>query len=234
MIFFGKRLILGFTLIVIASGILLATDSGGRRDIKRVALLQHASIAVLDEGTAGTIDGLAEHGFREGPTFQIVRYNAHGDLSTSNDIARKIVNDPYDLVITISTRSLQAVANANKNRQMPHVFGLVADPFSAGVGLDRANPAQHPSYLVGQGIFLPVDESFRLARQMNPGLKDVGVVWNPSESNSEAFVFKAREACRAMKINLLEATTEGSAGVLEAANAVIARGAKAIAAIGEV
>jgi putative ABC transport system substrate-binding protein len=234
MLFIGKRLILGFILILIASGILLATDTGRRQDIKRVALLQHASVLILDEGTAGAIDGLAEHGFREGPNFQIVLYNAQGDLSTANDIARKIINDPYDLVITISTRSLQAVANANKHRQMPHVFGLVADPFTAGVGIDKANPARHPSYLVGQGIFLPVDDSFRLARQMHPGLRNVGVVWNPSESNSEAFVIKAREACQAMNITLLEATTEGSAGVLEAGNAVIARGAQAIWVGGDV
>lgn len=238
MIEVSKRLGLGLFLIALASGILLATDHDRRREpgatAFRVALLQHASTAVLDDGTAGMIDGLATHGFREGDKLDLKRFNAQGDINTSNTIAREIVNGPYDLVLTISTPSLQAVANANKDRRLPHVFGLVADPFSAGVGLDRAKPAQHPAHLVGQGIFLPVEDSFRLARQALPGLKNVGVVWNPSESNSLAFTVKAREACQAMGINLLEATTDGSAGVLEAANAVIGRGAQVIWVGGDV
>src|SRR5207248_11620906 len=123
----------------------------------------------------GAIEGLAEKGFREGQNLLLTRYNAHGDIPTATTIAREILYGRYDLVITMTTCSLQAVAGANTSRRMTHVFGLVADPFSAGVGLDRANPKQHPPYLVGQGILLPVDEAFRLARQMNPGLQSVGV-----------------------------------------------------------
>ena len=79
-----------------------------------------------------------------------------------------------------------------------------------------------------------MDESFRLARQLNPGLKNVGVVWNPAESNSLAFTRAAREVCKAMGINLLEATVDNSAGVLEAAHSVIARGHQAIWVGGDV
>jgi putative ABC transport system substrate-binding protein len=236
--FLCKRLGLGFALIVLASGILLGTDrerwGSTGAGVKRVAILQHASNAILEDGTAGVLAGLAEKGYRDGDTLRLTTYNAHGDVGTATTIAREILHGPYDLVITVSTPSLQAVAGANKDRQMPHVFGIVADPFSAGVGLDRDDPMHKPPYLAGQGIFLPVDESFRLARQMNPGLKTVGVVWNPSESNSRAFTVKAREACRLRGINLLEATVDNSAGVLEATQAVIGRGAQAIWAGGDI
>jgi ABC-type uncharacterized transport system substrate-binding protein len=234
-----KRLGVGFTLILLASGVLLATDRQRRPSttgprIYRVALMQHTSTALLDDGAAGVVDGLAARGFRQGDNLELTRFNPQGDAGTSGTMAREIVNGPYDLVITVSTLSLQAVANANKQRQMPHVFGIVADPFSALPGLDRADPGRHPAYLTGQGIFLPVEESFRLARKLYPELKDVGVVWNPSESNSLAFVIKARAVCRDMKINLLEAATENSAGVLEATRAVIGRGAQAIWVGGDV
>jgi ABC-type uncharacterized transport system substrate-binding protein len=238
MIFLCKRLGLGVALIVAASLVLLLTDrehrSGSGPRVWRVALLQHASTSVLDEGVTGVLDGLAEHGFREGDNLRLTRYNAQGDTATSATIAREILHGPFDLVITVSTSSLLAVASANKERQMPHVFGIVADPFSAGVGLDRANPAVHPPYMVGQGIFLPVDECFRLARQFNPRLKNIGVVWNPSESNSLAFTQKAREACRPLDLNLLEATVDNSAAVLEATHSVIGRGAEAIWVGGDV
>lgn len=238
MIFLVKRLALGFTLILLASGILLATDLQRRTEtgsrIPRVALLQHTSVTILDEGTKGVIDALAERGYRDNDSLLLTRYNAQGDMGSANNIARQMVNDPNDLLVTISTLSLQTVANANKDRHRNHVFGLVADPFIALDGLDRSNPMQHPPYLVGQGIFLPVEDSFRLAQQMHPGLKNVGVVWNPSESNSRVYVIKAREICAALGINLLEATTDNSAGVLEATNAVIARGAQAIWVGGDV
>jgi ABC-type uncharacterized transport system substrate-binding protein len=189
---------------------------------------------VLDDGVAGVIAGLGEHGYRDGDNLRITYFNAHGDVGTATTIAREILHGPYDMVITVSTASLQAVANANKDRQMTHVFGIVADPFIAGVGLDRAHPDKHPPYLVGQGIFLPVEECFRIARQMNPGLKTVGVAWNPSEVNSLAFTTQAREVCRKMGITLLEATVDNSAGVLEAVHSLIGRGAQAIWVGGDV
>src|SRR5215470_2842447 len=63
---------------------------------------------------------------------------------------------------------------------------------------------------------------------MFPGLKSVGVAWNPAEANSRAFTEKAREACRAMNIELLEANVENSNGVLEAEESLVARGAEAL------
>src|SRR5262249_24707511 len=227
-----KRLAPGFALLVVASGILLATDqqrrSGTGPRVYRVALLQHGSTAVLDDTAAGVVDDLAARGMREGQNLLLERFNPQGDFGTSGTMAQTIVNGPYDLVITLSTPSLQSVAGANKRRHMPHVFGLVVDQFAAGVGLDRAAPAKHPPYLVGERIHLPVDESFRLARQMFPDLKHVGVVWSPAELNSRVFTEEAREACRALDINLIEAATDNSAGVLEAIHSVIGRGAQAI------
>lgn len=238
MLLYCKRLGLGFVLIALASGLLLATDSKPRSKegphVDHIAILQHASIPVLDEGTQGAIDGLAEKGFRAGENLQIDRFNAEGDAGTANTAAGKMVNGDYDLLISISTVSLQTLANANRERHRPHVFGLVADPFSAGVGLDRDNPMKHPPYLVGQGIFLPVEESLRLAQQMSPGLKAVGVVWNPSESNSRAYVEKARSVCQKLGLQLLETQADNSAGVQEATQALIGRGAQTIWVGGDV
>jgi len=56
----------------------------------------------------------------------------------------------------------------------------------------------------------------------------VGVAWNPAEANSRAFTEKARETCKAMGIELLEANVENSNGVLEAEESLIARGVEAL------
>jgi len=232
MTFVLKRLMLGVLLIVAASSALLISDLGRRtataHSVPHVGLLQHASTMLLDEGTRGTIDGLAEHGFVDGKTIIIDQFNAHGDIAVGNSIAAEMVQARYDLLLTMSTLSLQAVANANRGGKTVQVFGLVADPAVAGVGISRDDPLKHPRNLVGYGSFLPVKDAFAIAREMFPGLKRVGVAWNPAEANSRAFVEKARETCQQMGIELLEANVENSNSVLEAEESLVARDAEAL------
>jgi len=66
---------------------------------------------------------LAENGFIEGKTIVIDEFNAHGDISVGNSIAKEMVGTGYDLLLTMSTLSLQAVANANRGGKTVQVFG---------------------------------------------------------------------------------------------------------------
>jgi len=230
--FVFKRLILGVLLIVAASAALLFSDLGRRtskaHSLPRVGLLQHASTMLLDEGTRGAIDALAEHGYVDGKTMVIEQFNSHGDIAVGSSIAAEMVQGRYDLLVTMSTLSLQAVANANRGGKTVQVFGLVADPAVAGVGISWADPLKHPANLVGYGSFLPVPDAFKIAREMLPDLKSVGVAWNPAEANSRAFVEKAREYCQQAGIELLEANVENSNSVLESEESLVARGAEAL------
>jgi putative tryptophan/tyrosine transport system substrate-binding protein len=228
-----KRLWLGLCLIVLTSAILLVTDrphraASGPAAAKRIAIVQHASTSVLDDGVRGVIDGLASRGYREGEQLTIERFNAHGDMPTGIAIAKQVVAGGYDLVITSSTPSMQAVANNNKDGKAKHLFTLVADPFASGIGLDRANPLAHPPYLAGQSSFPPVERAFQIAKQMLPGLQRIGVAWNPAESNSLIFVTKAREITKGMGLTLLEANVDNTSAVGEAVNALVSRDAQAI------
>jgi putative tryptophan/tyrosine transport system substrate-binding protein len=169
-----KRLLLGISLIVLASTVLLLSDLKRRTlstgAIPHVGLLQHASVVLLDDTVRGMVDSLAENGFVDGKTIVIQKYNAQGDIAVANLIAKEMVNAHFDLLLTASTLSLQAVANANRGGKTVQVFGAVADPAVAGVGISHDNPLDHPRNLVGIGSFLPVAEAFRIAREMFPGL----------------------------------------------------------------
>jgi putative tryptophan/tyrosine transport system substrate-binding protein len=233
MLYAVRRLALGVFLIALASAILLFADrthraAGGGQAVRRIAIVQHASTPVLDDGVRGVIDGLAARGFRDGERLTVEKFNAHGDMPTGIAIARQVVAGGYDLVITSSTPSLQAVANNNRDGRARHLFTLVADPFAAGVGLDRARPLAHPSYMIGQSSFPPVERAFQIARQMLPGLQRVGVAWNPSESNSLVFVTTGREIAKAMGLTLLEANVDNTSAVGEAVSSLISRDAQAI------
>jgi len=228
-----KRLALGLLLISLASAILLVADRdrrtpGDRRSV-RIAILQHSDSAIMEDGVRGMIEGLAERGIRGGEGgVTIERFSAQNDMPTGVTIARQLTGGEYDLVITSSTPSMQAVANSNKERHVRHVFGLVADPFSAGIGLDRANPMTHPPYMVGHGSFPPVETAFEYARRMFPALQRIGVPWNPAESNSLAFVQKGRAAAAKLGLTLVEANADSTSAVSDAVSSLIARDAQAI------
>ncbi len=238
-----RHLALGLGLIFAASALLLFSDLGSRdkkatsssptRTVS-VAILQQASQSILDQGREGMLAGLEEKGWMEGHNLRVKNFNAEGDMPTAQTIGREMANGPYDMLLTISTPSLQAVANSNRTTQKKHVFALVTDPVAAGVGVSKDDPLQHPAWLAGYGTMQPVKKAFETARSINPDLKTVGIVWNAGEANSEAQVKLARKVCAELGINLIEATVENSAGVAEAAASLTARGAESLWVNGDV
>jgi len=230
-----KHLWLGLALIAAASGILLSSDIGRRQKaapsparIPRVALFQFVSTALIDDTAKGVVDGLAAAGFVEGKTIQLARFNASGDYATATAIAKDLASGGYDQIVTVSTPALQAMAAANRDGKTPHVFGAVTDPYGSGVAITGPAPDQHPAHLVGIGTFQPVANLFRIARQMNPKLRRVGVVWNPTEHNSEACVLKARAVCAELGIELAEANAGNTSEVPEAIRSVLGRDVDAV------
>jgi putative tryptophan/tyrosine transport system substrate-binding protein len=232
-----KRLVLSLVLLAAGAMILMFSDLRSREGARRrqgsgsnavpVALLKHSSNVLLDEVERGVLEQLAAAGYRPGERLALQRFNAEGDLPTANAIARRMTDGQFKLVITVSTLSLQCVANANKDGRAIHVFGAVTDPAGAGVGIRAMNSTNKPPWMAGIGTFQPVAQVFREAKRAWPDLKVVGVVWNPTERNSEVCTLRAREVCRELGLELLEANVDQSKDVREAAESLIARGAQA-------
>lgn len=226
-----KRFTLAAVLIVAAASILLLSDLHNRvgadsGPLKRVAVVSFASTQLFQDGEAGVLDGLAAAGYRDGQNMELRRYNADADISTVNVIARDVTAGGFDVIITLGTPTLQAVANANRSA-LPHVYGLVADASNSGVKVSHDDLLEHPPHLVGVSSFVPTMEPFALAREMLPGLQSVGVVWNSAEQNSLVFTEAARVTAAELGLDLLEANVDNSSGVGEAAASLVARGVQA-------
>jgi len=232
-----KGVWLGLLLIAAASALLLYSDldrrqsSTHRRDahaLPRLAVLQWSSTDLADHTVEGFVEGLRRQGFEQGLSADIRFLNASGDNTTGNVMARDLTAGQYQMVLTANTLALQAVAQANAQGRVPHLFGAVTDPYGAGVGITGPGAGEHPPHLVGVGTFQPVERALRLARQIHPALRRIGVVWNPGESNSEACLKKARAACKELGIELIEANAGSTSEVSEAVRSVLARDAEAL------
>jgi putative ABC transport system substrate-binding protein len=229
-----KRLWLGVVLIVATSAFLLLSDTTRVSGIPHVAVLQFSSMQALDDGAHGLFDYLKEHGYDGTQKAVIERFNAENDVATSNAMAKEITSGKYQFAISISTNCLQSVANANRAGKARHLFGIVADPVAAKVGINPKDPLDKPKHMTGIGSLMPIDEIMEVARQMNPRVQRFGIPWNPSQANSERYMQLAREGAKKMNVEILEGSVDNSAAVGEVTAALIARGADVIVVIGDV
>ncbi|HKF50540.1 MAG TPA: ABC transporter substrate-binding protein [Terracidiphilus sp.] len=233
-----KKLTLGLVLIAASAAILLYSDLDSRKGAAetnagrplKVAIVQQTSIPALDDGVTGALETLKQRGYADGGRMLLRRYNAQGDISTGNAIAKEVTSGEFDLIFSFSTVSLQTIANANRFATPPrrHVFALVSDPYAVGVGVSAENHAVHPPYMTGVGSLAPVEEAFVLAKQLRPSLKSVGLVWDPSEANSVVTTKLARAVCAKMGITLVEANAENSTMISDGVASLLSRGAEAI------
>jgi putative ABC transport system substrate-binding protein len=229
-----KQVLKPLLFLLAVASILLLTDLPNRKgkrevdNIKRIAIFKFNSNLILEEAEKGVIDGLENQTYFPKNQLVYTRYCPQGDMPVGNTTALEIISKKYDLVISISTPGLQVMANANKRGSIKHVFCSVTDPYAAGVGITGPGKDQHPPWLAGIGTFQPVEKAFRLAREMKPDLKKVGVVWCIGETCSEACLRKARVICGELGIELLETGIETASQVYEAAIALTARGVEAL------
>jgi putative ABC transport system substrate-binding protein len=224
------------SIIALAALALLLSDWRHRSPnagLPRVAVFQYNSNTNLDLGVRGLIDSLRDHGWVDGRSMEVRFFNPEGDVGTMNSTAQELVSGKYTHIITISTPCLQAVARANHDGKVKHIFGVVADPLAARVGINPANPYDHPKWMVGIGTFMPVGELLEMARRLNPRLRSVGLPWNSAEANSQSYTIAAREAARHLGLELLEGNVESSTVVGEVTDSLIARGAEAILMTGD-
>lgn len=218
----------GVSLVLLLSD--LQNRKGKIRPVEktRIAIFRFNSNQILEDTENGLLDILQNSdAYRDGH-LAIQRFCPDGDMPTANMIAQNIISENFNMVVSISTPGLQVMANANKDGRILHVFCAVTDPVAAGVEITGMAADQHPAHLVGIGTFQPVESVFRIAHQMNPGLKKVGVVWCTGETCSEACVKKARIICKELGIELVEMGIETISQVYEAALAVGAKGVEAL------
>ena len=229
-----KQILRPFLFLIAVSLVLLLSDLQNRKgksqtnEKSRIAIFRFTSNQTLEEAERGVLDKIRGSKNFANDHIEITKYCAEGDMAVANTIARNIVSEKFNMVVSISTTGLQVMANANKAGEVLHVFCTVTDPMSAGVGITGPAASQHPPHLVGIGTFQPVERIFRIARQMNPELKKVGVVWCTSEACSVACLKKARVICKELDIELVEVSVETVSQVYEAALAVCSQRVEAL------
>lgn len=235
-----KRLALGFGLIGLLSAILLLTDLGHRKTasteylsvgsqaaasgkVFKAAIVYYARSVTIDLCVQGLIDGLKSSGFEEGRNLEISRGDAQGEMTNVPAILQNYDNSDVDLIMTVTTPCLSGACNRVKHKHV--VFTCVTDPIAAGAGNSRTD---HLPFVTGVGSFPPVAHTLDLVQKLLPGLRAVGVIYNPAEANSSKEVSFAREVYRRRGVKLEEVAIAGSNEVLQAVQILAGRNIQAV------
>ncbi|NLY89979.1 MAG: ABC transporter substrate-binding protein [Firmicutes bacterium] len=205
-------------LLVAVAGVLFFLLRKPATDTLKIGIVQIVEHPALDSAREGFIDLLTENGYVEGENITYQIQNAQGDMATANTIAQKFKNDKLDLILAIATPTAQAMANIIKDK--PILITAVTDPVAAGLVTSAERPGTN---VTGTNDLQPMEGQFKLAQALVPGVKRVGIIYNAGETNSVTQVNMAREIAAKLGLEIIEATVDTSAGVLQAAQSFIGR-----------
>lgn len=196
------------------------TSSDTKPRVIHVGITQIASHPGIDAIRKGFIDEMGRLGHQEGKDVVYDQSNAQGDMPTAQSIAQKLAQQRCDLIFAISTPSAQTVAQAIKGADIPLVFGAVTDPISAGLVTNMDQPGGN---VTGTSDRWPVDRQFDLLLQLVPGIKKIGLVYNPGEANAEANLKVVEAVCKARNLEVVKVAVANTSEVQTAAQSLVSR-----------
>jgi putative ABC transport system substrate-binding protein len=179
-----------------------------------ISINQYVEHPSLNEAVRGFKEQLAELGLEV--TF--LEHNAQGSLSTVLQIVDRIMDENPDLILAVSTPSAQSTVH--KIKDIPVLFTAVTDPVAAGLVDSLEKPGAN---VTGTSDLNPVDEQLALIREIQPGAKTLGIIYNPGEANSVVQVELAKSAAAKHGFTIIEAAAPETSEIHQAAQSLVGR-----------
>jgi putative ABC transport system substrate-binding protein len=212
-----KRAALAAILAVmtVLAGCAKKTEAGS--GARRIGIIQLAENGAFTEMREGFLARLAELGW-SGDRLAVDFRNAQGDMGALNTIAQEMATGGFDAVAAIATPAAQAFVN--QQSAAPLFFISVTDPVAAGIMGSLEKPDRNAT---GTSNLVPVDEIFRLADTLTPGISRYGILYNSGEANAVLTVRRAKAYLDGAGIEYIESTVTNSSEVQQAAESLLRR-----------
>lgn len=197
----------------------------------RIGVVQFGNEPNVEICKQGLLKALEEEGYRDGETIDIIYKNAQADFSLVHSCIQDLARRKVDILVPLSTPCLQSAAQAaSRNEDLKVVFSYVFDPYRLGVA---KTPEDHIPNVTGVSCFVPMERMLDTIKETFPDRKEVGIVWNSSEANSESVVGRLRDYAPTIGLQIVEVTVTGPAEMLDASRALANRGARVFLSAGD-
>lgn len=197
----------------------LALSSGAfAQAMKTVAIATIVEVPALVETRDGVLKALAERGFVEGKNLKVNYQNANGSMPTQQQVAKKFVGDGADAIVAISTPTAQAMLTATSD--IPIVFAAVTDPVKgklvSAFGKSGTN-------VTGVSDAAPLAAQMALFKELVPGLKEIGFVYNPGLDNAVSTLAALKKVAGPMGVTVVESPAPTTNEVILAAKKLVGK-----------
>lgn len=228
-----RRIALGLGVVAAASAILLLSDLQHRERAARKAqtkkrtwtiyFVQYNDVIDVKDAEKGVFDGLRESGLENGRDFQVKILNAQGDMATVSALIDASLTGGADMLITFSTPTLQAALRRAQN--VPVVYNYVANGLKAGAGKSNTD---HAPNVTGVSLLPANDEALALIRKNFPGIRKLGTLYCPAETNMVQYKISLDEAAKRNGFEVVYVPAETATDVPDAAAALMSRDIDAV------
>jgi len=198
------------TIVCLSINICLATNKNPSK--KLVTIIQIVEHPALNITRQGIIDEL------KNSKVTIEFQSAQDNNALATQIAQKFISSSPDVLVGIGTSATQSLIAANKHHQFPIVFSSVTDPKNAKI-VDNLNAPE--GMVTGVSNFVEPGIQFDLFKKIIPNLVNLGIIYNPGDSNSVILIEIMKKIAPQKKLNLIFATVNNSAGIAAATHKLI-------------
>ena len=194
---------------------LTSAHAAEEKSVAVTAIVEHPALDAVRDGIQ---DALKKAGYESGKNLKWQYQSAQGNTGTAAQIARKFIGDKPDAIVAIATPSAQAAVAATKT--VPVVFSAVTDPVVAKL-VSNWEPSK--TNVTGISDMLALEKQIALIQQVVPGVKRVGMVYNPGEANSVVVVKQLQKLLPEHGMTLVEAAAPRTVDVSSAARSLIGK-----------
>jgi putative ABC transport system substrate-binding protein len=154
------------------------------------------------------IEALAALGWADGRNVRMDLRWAGGDTNRIRTLAQELVGLQPDIILAASTPA--TIALQQEARTIPIVFATVADPVAQRI-VPRLN--QPGGNVTGFALneSTPGGKWLELLSEVAPGLKRVGIMFNPDTATASTFMPSLETAARSLKVAPIIAPIHGDA-----------------------
>ncbi|AZL15289.1 ABC transporter substrate-binding protein [Rickettsiales endosymbiont of Stachyamoeba lipophora] len=190
------KLIAAISILLCIPNIYAAQKDNKPTQVMILKIIDHPA---LDQTTKGIIDYL---GRNQTVTrkFNIHTESAQGQPILAKQIAQKYVSQEPEIIIAVGTSAAQAFLPFHNQTKNPVIFTSVTDAITAGLADNNNIP--HLGF-TGISNHVPVKEQMKFFRSLQPQLKKIGTIYNPSEINSVKALTELENYCQEQALDLV-------------------------------
>jgi putative tryptophan/tyrosine transport system substrate-binding protein len=145
------------------------------------------------------VHGLREHGYVEGRNLVLHQRYSGGQDTRFAELAAELVRLNVDVIVVSTTQG--ALAAKQVTTTIPIVTIVVGDPVGSGLVTSLARPGGNVTGVTTQATDWAAKQ-VQLLQEVAPGIKRVGVLWNPTLPQHQAFFREIQKAAPTLRVEL--------------------------------